>query len=728
MSDSLKLKPLHPVATLLNHLRLIVVVTGVLTLIFGAVVLFKVRPTYLSEAAIEVNLLYSRLLTYDHEKQFSSRTQYTDFVHTQVSYIVGFENVMATLNSLDLSQTALATDEEEEESDTFFRFIKMLRVEPVKDTHLISIAVEDNQPDGLAILANTLVDSYMARMEAVELGKNDSRVQHLRDELERKRNGLKAKQDQLTSYSLNLGTLNMSRETNPHDDSLATLRDALNLAIVDRVEAENTYLGLKDWVGSVSELGVAPLVEELVNADPSTVEMKNRTIQTNEELDRESAIITPNHPNHKRLEMNAERSKKYLESMIAETRRNASAILTDKMKLENERELLTAQSNFVTALKNEQDVREHYERELATLKQVIPPFLKARQLIAEIENDEFRITQVESRLEELIIEAKEPGRIHIQSRARDPILPTKDRRKLFLAMAGFLALTIALLLAFVMDYFQPSVIDPKHMSIIIGSRPTGMLPHRVQGNFCHLIREDPDCYHSDLFRRMMPRIFKGIMTTEKPQILAVMSLTQGEGVTSFALNCMSHFQRVGHPFGLLEIASGPSKFTQTIEPWGLQEEPLDTPFSDSFPLVMHAGSGLECYHFQRSCGKEGLSDPEQLRPFLQSLASRTGCLLIDTPPLFENSEAEVVCQLADTVILLVNGPRIASRALSRGMTLLEELGVQKCAVIANDMPVLPGGYFTKAMAAYEGKDLKHPLYHDTVKAIRRALDPRNTKW
>ncbi len=132
MSDSLKLKPLHPVATLLNHVRLIVVVTGILTLIFGAAVLFKVRPTYLSEAAIEVNLLYTRLLTYDHEKQFSSRTQYTDFIQTQVSYIVGFENVMATLNQLDLSQTALAVGEDEEETDLFFRFIKMLRVEPVQ--------------------------------------------------------------------------------------------------------------------------------------------------------------------------------------------------------------------------------------------------------------------------------------------------------------------------------------------------------------------------------------------------------------------------------------------------------------------------------------------------------------------------------------------------------------------------------------------------------------------
>jgi len=88
--NEFKLKPIHPVATILNNLRLIALVAGLGTLLLGTLILLRVKPIYLSEAAFEVTLLHSRLLVWDQEKQFSSRTQYTDYVSTQVNYIVSY--------------------------------------------------------------------------------------------------------------------------------------------------------------------------------------------------------------------------------------------------------------------------------------------------------------------------------------------------------------------------------------------------------------------------------------------------------------------------------------------------------------------------------------------------------------------------------------------------------------------------------------------------------------
>ncbi len=76
MSDNIQFKPIHPIASILNHLRLIVALTLVLTVLLATAILIKVKPVYTSYSGVEVTLLHSRMLAWDPEKQFSSRSQY----------------------------------------------------------------------------------------------------------------------------------------------------------------------------------------------------------------------------------------------------------------------------------------------------------------------------------------------------------------------------------------------------------------------------------------------------------------------------------------------------------------------------------------------------------------------------------------------------------------------------------------------------------------------------
>ncbi|MDJ0836701.1 MAG: hypothetical protein QNK37_09295 [Acidobacteriota bacterium] len=727
MAEGLKFKPLHPVATILNHLRLIGVVTVLGTVILGTFILLKVRPEFMSEAGVEVELRQGRVLFWDQEKQFGSRTQYTDFVNTQVNYIVSFENVMEALSRVDLSQTAFVPGEDPQ--STYFRFIPMMEVKAVRNTNLISVAVKDSQPKGLALFANALVDTYMDRVREHEMAKNDSRIQHLEAELKRKREELADRNELMTEYSLELGTLNLSRETNPHDESLTYLRDELNQAVVNRVKAENAYKGLAEKVRKERDLNLDPLVEELILQDLSAIEMRNRVLANREELNRQSGSMTRNHPNRQRLEEEVQRSQDYLDNIQEELRQKAEGILEGKQLLEQERALIENRSAYDNAVKNETEMRTLYEAEMADLKKITPIFLTASQVSDEIENDKARIAQIESRMEELAIEAREPLRFRIQSRARDPLFPTRDRRKLFLLVAVFFSLALGLAAAFALDLFEPSVIDARHMAEVIGARPTGILFKDNKRDYARLMRDHPETFHADQFRRMMPRIF-GAENSEA-KIFTVVALANGHGTTAVALNCAAHLERTGRGACLLQLPATDSDLPHHLQGWNLDREEVTVGLDSNHEIQLvrqFSNRGLSCYYPEDARGKFELSNPELLQSLLKQLSERRGALLIDAPPLFQNSEAELLCRLADTVILVVNGPKIAAGALSRGMNLLEELGVKQCAVIANGLPVLPGGYYTRAKAAFEGRDLKYPLLHDITAATRRALDPQNRKW
>ena len=91
-----------------------------------------------------------------------------------------------------------------------------------------------------------------------------------------------------------------------------------------------------------------------------------------------------------------------------------------------------------------------------------------------------------------------------------------------------------------------------------------------------------------------------------------------------------------------------------------------------------------------------------------------------------HAESEFLCTRSDIVVLVVSGPKTSAGQLKRSVNMLEELGVARCAVIANDLPILPGGYFSKAIAARDGKNIKHSLAREIVKALtEKGPIPRN---
>ena len=720
-APQLQFKPIHPIATVLNHIRLIVACGCFGTILLGTVVMLKVKPSYKSEAAFEVSLVHSRILVWDAEKQFSSRNHYMDYVRTQISYLLGEENIRATMQSIPIPNEAFQPFEDPRQNLNMFR--GMFAVTPVRDTHLVSISVSSNQPKDLDLCINALMDTFLERTAEAEMGKTDTRRLYLEEELKETQAELEEKYRLLAEFTSELGTFNFLEAYNPHDQTISFLRTSLNNAFIGRVNAEHEYDAMLETATRRQGLDFDAQAQEESVRDPTVVALTSRILELKSELQQQSALLRPDHPDIVRLKNLLETTERDLAESQAQSEQRVTDIIVGKMTVDDQQELAEAQAEFNARKGAEDDIKERYDEETQRLVETTPRFLRAAQTKIQIQRLETRITNIKSRIEEIVIESKSPSRFKIQSRAVEPQFPENDKRKILLVLICGMSFMGGLFLAFAADFLDSEIVDPRYIGSLVGARPTGVF---YNVNFLHdfgqLLRLAPERYISDQFRRMMPRIISAGEGTKKDTLFTVVSLSHGCGATSIALNMMWHMRNINRKAGLFEVCEGKDRVYERVADWGLKRKMFDLPehLQKSFDLEMEYGNGLEFYHNRQSYGKEALSNEDMLKELLVEMKARNDVLIVDAPPLLKDSEAELLCKYADVVILVISGPINKSGEIKRGVALLKELGVKKCAVIANGLPLIPGGYFKKMIATYEGTERRYHMLEELLESIQKA--------
>ncbi|CAM2064269.1 hypothetical protein SCOR_02800 [Sulfidibacter corallicola] len=720
-----QLKPIHPIATVLGHLRLIVLCGIAGTFLLGMAVMLKVKPSFQAEAVIEIGETQSRILVFQEEQRFASRVAYTDYVNTQLSYIVNDETLTYAIEKMDLPNAQLTPGEKE--GDTLRLLRGMLNVAPVRDSHLVTIRAESTVQRDLDVVVNAVTDAYLERHKARERGQNLNRIEFLKKELDLRQRELQQTYERLAQYTRNLGTYNFAEEANPHDLNIAFLRDALNGAYINRLEAENQYEALAFSGAKERELGIDPMIRQYVQEDGSISSIRESLRELETAVREGQTVYKPDHPEYVRMVERLELARIRLENAEQTSREEAQNIYGGRMDIEQQVELAEAEASLITRRNTERELETRMESEKQLLIGTTTDFLRAAKTKVELANLEERIQVIQSRIDDLSLESNAPSRIRQNSRATSPLGPQKDKRKLLLIAVCGLSFAAGLFLAFALDFLKPNIVDPRHIAQIVGSPVTGVLPHVEHlDDTGQLLRDAPERYHADQFRRFFPKIFTPKSSDDRRDILTVVSLSHGCGVTSIALNCMTHLERMSRPGSLIEISGSGEELQDRTEGWGLKakELDLDPELEQLFGLKLRVSpQGNEFLHFAKHHLKDSVSNEQLLRRLLVELRERTGLLVVDAPPLLKDSEAELLCKLSDVVILVVS-PNNNPGELKKGMTILRGLGVKKCAIIANDLPLFAGGYISKAIVEYEGGNPRFHLARQVVNALRDALDLR----
>ncbi|CAM2010054.1 exopolysaccharide transport family protein [Acanthopleuribacter pedis] len=719
-----QLKPIHPIATLLGHLRLIFLCGVAGTLVLGMGVMLKVKPNYMSEAVIEIGESQSRILVFQEEQRFASRVAYTDYVNTQLSYILNNETLALAVEKVEKPNAQLApAGGDLKKSIALVR--GMLAVSPVRDSHLVTIQVESKVPDGLEDIANALVEAYLELNREREIGQNLNRIDFLRKELDLRKRELQETYELLARYTRNLGTYNFAEEANPHDINIAFLREALNGAYITRLDAENEYEAITFASAKERELGIEPLVTQHVRSDTTLSGFRENVRELEEQVRSGTTTFTEDHPEYRRIVERLKLARERLAEAEAASREEAIAIYGGRMTIDQQVELAQAEAALMSSRNSEREIEGRIASEKQLLIDTTTDFLRAAKTKVELANLEERIQVVESRIDDLSLESNAPSRVRLNSRAGPPGGPQGDKRIILLIAVAGLSFCGGLMLAFALDFLKPNIIDPRHIGQIIGSGVTGVLAHVDKiDDMGQLLRNAPHRYHADEFRRFFPKIFTPKSDADKREIITVISLSHGCGVTSLVLNCMTHLEHMGRRGSMVEVSSSGEELIQRTEGWNLREADADISqeLRSFYPLSLRVSpEGCEFFHFETPHLKEAVSNEIMLGKLLDELKQRNSLVLIDAPPLLKDSEAELLCKMSDVVVLVIS-PNNNPGELKKGMSILRGLGVQKCAVIANNLPLFPGGYISRAIVEYEGGSVKFHLVKEIVDALIDAVN------
>jgi len=267
-------------------------------------------------------------------------------------------------------------------------------------------------------------------------------------------------------------------------------------------------------------------------------------------------------------------------------------------------------------------------------------------------NEKIYMMLLEKSEEARITEASEIGDVILLDQAplvKTPLKLPKTKKTIFFI---FLGLIISLGLAFIVDYFDPSIKSDEEVSAILKVPALGLIP-RMDGEDGFLyVMEHPDSHVAEAFRTLRTNIVLS-SPKEKPGVILITSLTTGEGKSFVSSNLAYSFSlskktllidadmrkprlyqamNVERSPGLSDYLSGELKKPPIVKVDGLYFLP-----SGSF-----SPSPVE------------LLDSERMRKLLIDLKEIYDVIILDSPPLFSVADAVVLSARVDSMALVIS--------------------------------------------------------------------------
>lgn len=410
------------------------------------------------------------------------------------------------------------------ESSRVSAFIKNIQVSPIRNSRLVDVSFEAEDPVLAANVANTIAAGYIDKNLEIKLAAAQNAVKWLHNRIDEERDKVEEAEQALLRYKEEHGIITdfTSDAENITAQKLAQLNTKVVEAESERVEAETRYNQAAALGGSPDMLGSIPEV------------LGNELIQQIKEM--EVGL-------YKRM---SELSKKY--------GRNHPQMVAIRSELMSVRERLSQEVNrVINSLQNEYRVALAREESLkAALAQQKKDSLGLNQkaiqygvLRREAESARHMYDLLIKRFKETALtEDMKTGNIRVIDRAEVPNSPVKPRKKLNLILAIIVGLATGLGLAFFFEYLDNTVKIPEdikqHLKIpFLGPVPLFETQSAgnpgPDGNPALVTLHAPKSSASESYRGIRTNILFS-SAEAPPQVVLITSAGPREGKTITTLN------------------------------------------------------------------------------------------------------------------------------------------------------------------------------------------------
>ena len=578
-------------------------------------------------------------------------------------------------------------------------FLERLQVEPVRNTRLVKVSFQSTSPELAAKVANTLADAAIAQQLDEKKAAGRYATDFLAAQVDEARRTLQASEAQLHQFLDENDILFVGGDRNGErvgerqalvTQELATLSDSFLKAKAERVAREST-------LAQATRANAEALPAVLQN--PLVGHLKEEATKLEARYRELGQSFKPGYPRMQRLAEN-----------IAEVRQ--------QLRAEVQRVVEAMRREYQAALQNETETRKLMDEQRALARKLDGQMARYSLLRREADTSRDLYSALSSRLKETKVSASLLlSNISVVDRADVPVKRSGPRTGLNLLVGCLVGLVGGVTLAFLFEYLDTSIRDPREIETMLRLPTLGLVPTRsalaahldarplgserepagAPGTFALVAHQATSSILAEAFRNLRTSVVYAT-PDRPPRTMLVTSLQQQDGKTSVSTNCAITLAQLG--MGEVLLVDADMRHPDLHDIFGVPQTPG---LSD---LLVGGVSVTQIVRPTRIPGlfvipagpiptnpAELLFSP-RLTQALAVLGDRFAHIVIDTPPMLGVSDTLVLAPRVDGVILVLRHGHTGRDAAQRAVQMLGSVRAKVLGVVLNhaDVRTTAAGY------------------------------------
>ena len=626
------------------------------------------------------------------------------------------------------------------------RYLSFLRIEPMRGTRLVKIVFNTPDPNLSQQLANAHAAAFVRMNLETRFEVTKEARQFLETKLAELRSKVEESEAELSEFRKTHGVVSMDRGENLIVDRMMSLNTSLTSARIKRIELESLHQMLQKK--SASDLN-----EVMTNA---IIQQYRSVIETLiAEQVKLATVLKPDHP--RMIE---------LSTRLNDTRQRMKAAITEVVhRIETDYEAARNREAFLEAEAGRQKQAAIDLKGLGVKYSVIQ---------GEAESNRTLYNSLLSRLNETTISSDLPvSNMQVTELADTPGgLSSGGQQLKFLMATAAGALFVALGLAFCLAYFDSTISTPEDVWRFIFLPTLGVVPdlksfrHRVYNTFQPktaltrlpkeagtlllsyfrgraddsqnrnlTILEHPLSVMSEAYRAIRTMLLFS-QAEKPPQTVLFTSPCPGEGKTATTLNLAITFAQSGKSVLVIDADMRRGRCHQLLR--RQNHRGLSNILTGNLTLeegVQETGvPGLSLLsRGVTSPNPADLLGSRKMLEVLDVLRKRFEFILIDTSPAIGVSDAEVLSQYCDGVVLVIHGQNTSRFSARQALERLEAVHARVLGVVLNGVDLRSPDYasYRYYYASYYASSNGAEKEGGSKQLIENPLDSKNkteTAW
>jgi capsular exopolysaccharide synthesis family protein len=680
-----------------------IIAATVVVAVATAIYTFRLQPVYRATASVDVETTSPQLQTLSEVYRQTPGGD-EEFLATQMQVLQSDSLAWTTIQQLGLDRDAPPAPKNSGQTpaqiararrtDLIANFKGDLTIEPVKDSHILQVSYESENPELAANAVNRLVNNYIES----SFQQQSEFTQRASGEMQNQLQELKAKveksQQALIDYERQNLIVNVGDKGNINDERLEQLNKDFTIAQGDLIQKQSLYELAKANEGQV---GVIVEDKVLQNLEGKYIDLKSAYADA-------LGQYGPNFPKVTRLHDQLTQIQTAMES-------------ARKQAIEK------VHNDYLAALSREKMLGDALAQEKGNVGARNETMIEHNILKRDFEINQQLYESLLQRLRDATLSASlQVTNVHFIDQASQPSRPIRPNRPRNLAAGLVVGLIIGVTLAFVREALDSSVRTTEEAERLVNAPALAVIPAETDGYRRKQLAAGPTTAAAGpngvglaVLKRPsspMAESFRSLRTSvllstapRPPQTLLVTSAQMGEGKTSTATNlAMSFAQRQG-PVLIIDADMRRPSVAKTL---GVpNEKGLSSFLTGAHSLdevliqyervpnlwILPAGP--------RPPDPAELLSSHMMDATLKDLLKRFTQVVIDSPPLLLVTDAVILSAMVDGVILVVASGTTARGALTRAHRILDNAGSRVLGMVLNKVDMRFDTYYGSYYGPYQ---------------------------